>query len=80
MMAAKPVSEQLREAIRKCGKTRYRISKETGIPQATLSRFVSGLAGMGWESIDKLCKCIGVRLTTESESTKRKTSKRKRRS
>jgi hypothetical protein len=78
-MAAKPISDQLRRAIRQCGKSRYQISMETGIPQATLSRFVHGQAGMGWNSIDKLCQCIGVRLTWERPPTKRNNGKPPRR-
>lgn len=77
-MAIKPVSEQLREAVEQCGKTRYRISMETGIPQSVLSRFANRKAGMGWDSIDKLCECIGARLVLEAapaKVTRRKSAK-----
>ena len=67
----KRISDQLREAVIKSGKTRYRISKETGILQSTLSRFVRGECGLGLDAIDSLCECIGVRLTTQ-EMRKRK--------
>lgn len=62
-MARKPVSDQLRDAVRKCGKTRYRISQETGIPQSTLSRFVNLGHGLTLDNVDLLCECIGVSLT-----------------
>lgn len=74
-MTSKPLSEQLREAIEHCGKTRYRISKETGIAEAVLSRFVNRQAGMGWGSIDKLCECIGARLVLDAPSTEQKKRK-----
>jgi hypothetical protein len=78
-MATKPLSEQLREAIQQCGKTRYRISKETGIAEAVLSRFVNRQAGMGWSSIDKLCECIGARLVLDAPATIQKAAKTRRR-
>ncbi len=74
-MATKPLSEQLREAIERCGKTRYQISKETGIEQAVLSRFVNRQAGMSWGSIDKLCECIGARLVLDAPTTKQTKSR-----
>ena len=64
MNTGKFVSDQLRAAVLNCGKTRYRISIETGIPQPTLSRFLNQGAGLSLETIDKLCDCIGARLTT----------------
>lgn len=69
-MATTPFSEQLRQAVLKCGKTRYRISKETGITEAQLSRFVNGHADLALPTIDKLCECIGARLTLK-DSAKR---------
>lgn len=58
----KPLSEQLRQAVTHSEKTQYRIAKETGILQSTLSRFVRGQCGLGLDAIDKLCECIGARL------------------
>ena len=57
-MAVKAFSEQLRQAVLHCGKTRYRISKETGITEAQLSRFVNGHADLALSTIDKLADCI----------------------
>ena len=62
----KPFSEQLRDAVRQSEKTQYQVAKETGILQSTLSRFVRGHCGLGMVAIDKLCVCIGARLTTKS--------------
>ena len=47
-MAKKPrlISDQLRQAIRDSGLTRYRIAKETGLSQVTLSRFFNGERGL----------------------------------
>lgn len=43
--------DQLRREIERCGLTRYRISKMTGIDNAVLSRFMSGKVGMSMDSI-----------------------------
>jgi DNA-binding Xre family transcriptional regulator len=57
------VSEQLRQAIERCGQTRYRISMETGIDQAALSRFVNDPdTGLTLASVDKLCSYLGLEL------------------
>jgi hypothetical protein len=60
----KSFSEQLRTAVRRSEKSQYQIAKETGILRSTLSRFVRGQCGLGMDAIDKLCECIGARLTT----------------
>ncbi|MHB8969722.1 MAG: helix-turn-helix domain-containing protein [Pirellulaceae bacterium] len=59
-MAKKPrlISDQLRQAIDESGLTRYRISKETGISQVTLSRFYHGERGLTLKALDKLGACL----------------------
>lgn len=54
------LSEQIRRAIRDCGLTRYAISKETGIAQETLSRFMSGERGMSMQSLDILADLLNL--------------------
>lgn len=58
----KLLTDQLREAVRRCQVTRYRLSQELGIDQAALSRFVSGERGLSLEAIDKLAAYLGLRL------------------
>jgi hypothetical protein len=61
-MAHKSINEQLREAIERCGKTRYRISIESGISQAVLSRFANRRTDLTIENAEKLCSAIGTEL------------------
>jgi len=70
----KPFSEQLRDAVRRSELTRYAISKETGIDQSILARFVNHDAGLSLANIDKLCEVLGVGLATVGKpvSTKSK--------
>lgn len=53
---AKPpsFSDEIRKAIKNCGKTRYAISKETGIAQSTLSRFMDCERGLPMKTLDRL--------------------------
>jgi hypothetical protein len=57
------VTQTLRTALNTCGETRYMVSKATGIPESTLSRFVGGKPLRG-ENIDKLAEYLGLKLTT----------------
>ena len=55
------IMEILREKIRTCGKSRYRISQDTGIDEAALCRMMQG-AGCNVETVDILCKYFGLEL------------------
>ncbi len=46
------ISDQIRDAIESADVTRYRISVETGINEATLSRFMNGTGGMTVETLE----------------------------
>ncbi len=65
-----PLTEQLRQAIRDCGQTRYAIFKATGIGQEVLSRFVHGERGLSMEVMDKLGLYLGLRITVEKTRKK----------
>jgi len=66
-MKRKPVklSEQVRQAIETCGKTRYQISQDTGIDQATLCRFMGGKGGLSIPVLDTLGEYLGLRLVAD---------------
>jgi hypothetical protein len=70
----KTLSDQLRQAVRDAGKagcSRYRISKETGIDQSVLSKFVTGERGLSADSTDLLCEFL------ELDLVKRRRGRRK---
>lgn len=60
------VTATLRMALEQCGQTRYGVSKETGIPESTLSRFVAGKRPLRGENIDKLADYLGLVLTAKA--------------
>jgi transcriptional regulator with XRE-family HTH domain len=54
------LSEQIRRCIVESGITRYRISKETGVSQGTLSQFVNGRRGLSVEAMDLIGVFLGL--------------------
>jgi ribosome-binding protein aMBF1 (putative translation factor) len=70
-MSSKPlISDQLRRAIEQSGMSRYRISRETGINESVLSRFVHSETSLSLETVDSLCALLGARLVVESTPVK----------
>jgi plasmid maintenance system antidote protein VapI len=65
------VTATLRTALERCGETRYAISKTTGIPESTLSRFVAGGKPMRGENIDKLADYLGLELKKNPDTTRK---------
>jgi len=66
------IYNKLRYVIRKSQKSRYRLSKETGIEQSQLSRFMSSTSRLGVESIEKLAKALGYELIMRKKKAKRR--------
>jgi transcriptional regulator with XRE-family HTH domain len=65
-MTQKPMlTDQLRKAIDASGKSRYQIAKETGLDEATLSRFIHGKGGLSMEGLDAIGKSLGLRIVTD---------------
>lgn len=65
------IADQLRQAIKRSGKSRYRVSLDSGISEAVLSRFVSGKSDLTLANTDKLCKALGLRVVLEPEGKPR---------
>lgn len=63
------VTATLRAALERCGETRYQVSKATGIPESTLSRFVVGGKTLRGETIDKLADHLGLALTPKGRTS-----------
>ncbi len=69
------LSEQLKAAILNSGQTRYRIAQETGITEATLSKFIHGHHGLSQETVDVLCDYLGLRLVADDSAQQAKKGK-----
>ena len=68
------IIEAIAKAIKKSGKSRYQISKDTGIDNAVLCRIAtgSGTGSCSTKTADILCKYLGLKLT-QKKSKKKKT-------
>jgi cyanate lyase len=62
------LTDQLRKAIDDSGLTRYRISQETGISEATLSKFYLGQRGLSMEALDALGECLQLSIVLGRQS------------
>ena len=58
----KTLSDQLRQAIKTSGHTRYAICKATGIDQAAMSKFMKGQVGLSLASLEQLTDFLRLEL------------------
>ena len=67
----KPLSEQLRDAIENSGKTRYEISKATGVSPQSLSKFVLRTRpGLSFDSMDRIGEYLGLEIVKKQPKKK----------
>ena len=66
------ILEIIRSEIKKCGVSRYRIAKDTGIPESTLCRLMQGKGGLGVPTVDILCEYMGLKLIRKKTARKAK--------
>jgi ribosome-binding protein aMBF1 (putative translation factor) len=64
------LTDQLREAIDRSGMSRYAVAKAIGLDQSTLSRFMSGKAGLALGTVDELGELLGLKLVTKNTKDK----------
>ena len=62
MAKSKPLSEQLRDAVRNAEVTRYRIAQDTGITEGQLCRFVQGQSRLTLDTIGALAEYLGLEI------------------
>jgi predicted XRE-type DNA-binding protein len=56
------LSEQIRQAIKQSGLSRYAICKAIGMDQAIMSRFMNGKGGLQQDSLDAVADLLGLEL------------------
>jgi transcriptional regulator with XRE-family HTH domain len=57
------LSDQVRRAVIASGLSRYRICKELGIAQSTMSWFMQGKGGLSMERLDSLAELLDLNIT-----------------
>lgn len=65
------LTQQLKKAIRESGYSRYAIWKQTGVEQATLSRFMAGKSGLTLESAEAICRLLKLSLARNAKRGQR---------
>jgi hypothetical protein len=66
-----PISQQLRQAIDASGMSRYRICKEIGLPESTMSRFMAGHCGLQLTpTIDRLGELLKLKIVMDKKPVK----------
>jgi hypothetical protein len=58
------IAESLKQAIRDSGRSVYQISKDSGIAQIVIARFLSGERDIRMATADKLARSLKMQLTT----------------
>jgi transcriptional regulator with XRE-family HTH domain len=66
----KTFSDQIRDSVDTSGVSRYRICKEIGISEATMSRFMNGKGGLSMASLDRLAALLGLEIVARPKATK----------
>jgi hypothetical protein len=61
-MAKMTFSDEIRREIERCGASRYRIARASGVSQSMLSKFMAG-AGLGFDALDRVSAAIGLHVT-----------------
>jgi hypothetical protein len=61
--------ELIQRAIRDCGKSRYRLSQETGIDQAVLCRFLQGKSSLTLGSVDRVLDAMNLEVVIRPRGT-----------
>ena len=56
-------SDEIRAAVERSGLSRYAICKALGIPQSSMSRFMSGENWLGQETLDALAELLNFHVT-----------------
>jgi transcriptional regulator with XRE-family HTH domain len=66
------IAQQLQDAIRNAGESRYSIAKRIGVSQATLCRVLSGERGLSLPMIDRLMDGLDLEITIKPRRKARK--------
>jgi transcriptional regulator with XRE-family HTH domain len=64
------LSDQVRKAVDASGLSRYRIAKEMGIAESTMSRYMAHKGGLSLENLDALADLLGLNIAAVRRSKK----------
>jgi transcriptional regulator with XRE-family HTH domain len=76
-MSMSRILDEIRIAIEKSSKSRYRLSKDAGIPESQLSRLMTGEKGLSFDSLDRLAEALGLEVVIQPKRATKGADKRK---
>jgi transcriptional regulator with XRE-family HTH domain len=62
------LSDEIRQAVDASGQSRYRIAKELGISESTMSRFMNRKGGLTLKLLDRLADLLGLHISVERKA------------
>lgn len=69
------ISDELRDAIRRDGRSINRLAHECGVETASISRFLRGERELVSGNVDRLAAALGLTLTSTSTKVRRRKGK-----
>jgi transcriptional regulator with XRE-family HTH domain len=67
MIRVSKLLDEIRQAIEASDKSRYRLSKETGIDEGQLSKLMSGTKGLSYEALERLAEALGLEIVVRKK-------------
>jgi plasmid maintenance system antidote protein VapI len=61
-MRRKPLSDEIREAVRRSGRTNYDIARQMRVAPPTIWRFTNGQSGLSLALLDRLAEAIDLHI------------------
>jgi transcriptional regulator with XRE-family HTH domain len=58
-----PLSDEIREAVRRSGRTNYDIARDMNVTPPTLWRFTQGQSGLSLALLDRLAEALDLHIT-----------------
>jgi transcriptional regulator with XRE-family HTH domain len=69
LLPMKSISQQLKQIIDASGMSRYRICKETGLAESSMSKFMAGERALSLETVDQIGLLLKLELTAQKGRT-----------
>ena len=63
MSKSRSMPDIIRSAVRRDGRSVYRLALDSGVNQGVLGRFMRGERDMKLRTADKVCRALGLKLT-----------------
>jgi transcriptional regulator with XRE-family HTH domain len=68
-MERKSFSDEIRDAVRDCGRSIYDLAREADVTRSQLWRFAHGHGGITTENLDMLAKVLDLHIVVGSKRT-----------